>query len=180
MKNGFSDPKNEEKFYDCLDEWERVNPQFLPDHENAQEIYHQLLAGKITPVKISEAVFLEKNKRLNFKFFALTGAIAASVLVAAAFLFRTSLMYACYESGAGQTSTFFLSDSTQVTLNANSCLKVPRFGFGKNEREVDLEGGGGVQSDTQKQQPTVQGFVGIRLSDRSPWNRIYRFFKGAG
>jgi ferric-dicitrate binding protein FerR (iron transport regulator) len=140
IEEWLADPKNEEKFYCSLDEWERVNPQFSPEHENAQEIYHQLLAGKITPIRNSEVVFSERSKGMNFKVLALAGAIAASVLVVTAFLFRTSLMYQCYKSGAGQTSTFFLSDSTQVTLNANSCLKVPRFGFGKNEREVDLEG----------------------------------------
>ena len=40
----------------------------------------------------------------------------------------------------GETKTLILSDSTRVVLNANSSLRVPRFGFGQETREVLLSG----------------------------------------
>ena len=45
-----------------------------------------------------------------------------------------------YKTAFGETRTVTLTDGSQVTLNANSSLRVPRFGFGKRTRDVTLLG----------------------------------------
>lgn len=61
--------------------------------------------------------------------------VAATVLLVlgSGWLFRDSLRYQRHSTGYGQTQTLRLADGTQVTLNANSTLRVPR-----SQTEIDI------------------------------------------
>lgn len=131
---------NEEMFYSCVDEWERLHPQFSPERQTAQQKYELILEGEsISNVKCK--VLLEKDVSRKFLGSAnLWFAAAVSLLFLITFVFRERIIFEIYTPPLGQTSSFFLADGTQVVLNSNSTLKVPRFGFGSDAREVQLFG----------------------------------------
>jgi len=131
---------NEEMFYSCVHEWERLHPQFSPDRQAAQKNYELLLEGN-GEYAVKYSSISDKVAARNF--FAKASVWCAAVvalLLLTTFIFREHVFFKIYRSPLGQTSGFFLTDSTQVTLNLNSTLKVPRFGFGNDLRQVQLQG----------------------------------------
>ncbi|MBD2752395.1 FecR family protein [Spirosoma validum] len=137
-----ADEANQETYYQYLDEWESQRPQYPVDAEKALASFQSVLDNSErvdTPVKTLKTI------RPGWAFNWRGWSIAASILLVAllgGFLFRSKLLYKSYETAYGQTATYRLSDGTSVILNANSTLRVPRFGFGNNTREVFLEGEG--------------------------------------
>ena len=133
--------ENEEKFYGCLDEWERIHPQFSPNQDKAQRDFQRLLDGETLPTRQLEALS-GSERRLFGRRTAWVAAItvAASALFILSYAFRADLLHKTYSSKSAETCSFQLTDGTDVTLNANSTLTVPRFGFGSDVREVTLEG----------------------------------------
>jgi transmembrane sensor len=139
-----SRPENTETFYEWLLQYETLSPQFLPDQEKAIESLLQRIHEHVETdgdyAETPGAVYVHKRtypiKRLLF--------MAASVLltVGAVWWFRDPLIYRTYQTGYGQTTDIFLEDGSKVTLNANSSLRVPRFGFSSDAREVFLVGEG--------------------------------------
>ena len=131
---------NEEMFYSCVHEWERLHPQFSPDRQAAQKNYELLLEGQVESAA-KHPGFVEK--KITWKFYgrgSLWFAAAVSLLLLTTFVLRGQVFFKIYTSPLGKTSGFYLTDSTQVTLNSNSTLKVPRFGFGNEVRQVELQG----------------------------------------
>ncbi len=70
--------------------------------------------------------------------------VAASILLVGGcgWWFREPIQYKTYQTGYGQTTDLYLEDGSRVALNANSILKIPRFGFNSEVREVFLKGEG--------------------------------------
>jgi len=70
--------------------------------------------------------------------------IAASILLigSCGWIFREPIQYKTYQTGYGQTTNIYLEDGSRVALNANSILKIPRFGFDSKVRNVMLTGEG--------------------------------------
>ncbi len=149
-----------ELFHQWLLEWEMQSPQYLPDSEAA---YCALLeridfqqtgtpeTGKVSPKRLRLAW-------LNWR-------IAATVTVLlslSAWLLREPILYKTYETEYGQTSSFVLNDGSRVTLNANSMLSVPRFGFDTGIREVRLKG---EAEFSVRHTPTHQRFV-VKTSEQ--------------
>lgn len=138
-------PQNREQFYKWLHEWEMSNLQFSPDvemrlNEHWSRIHHHSTHSERDFVEISEGEIIGRivQKRNNVRW----------RIVAAVFIFMTSflffkkdhLLYKTYRTGFNETISLVLSDGSQVVLNSNSLLQVPRYGFGKDTREVMLEG----------------------------------------
>lgn len=136
------DSTNEAFFFQCLDEWESQHPQYIPDGTAALA---RFVAMPEAPV--SDADFSGQNRETAHPITrsrrSWVWAIAASValLLSSGFLFQKNMFYKSYRTGYTQTESFYLSDSTLVSLNANSTLWVPRWGFA-DKREVLLEGEG--------------------------------------
>lgn len=137
-----ADEANQETYYQYLDEWESQRPQYPIDADKALTSFQAILDNSSqtdTPVKPL------KTTRSDWAFTWRSLSVAASILLVTllgGFLFRSQLLYKSYQTAYGQTATYRLSDGTSVILNANSTLRVPRFGFGDNTREVFLEGEG--------------------------------------
>ena len=132
------DPGHEELYYQYLDEWESGNPQFLPDVGEAVKNYQYLLEGE-SIAKLDPEKQMTHAPRISFrKWF--PAMVAASLIVLVAFVFKKDLMYQTLRSERGHSKNYKLPDGTQVLLNANSALSIPRFGFGDESREVLLEG----------------------------------------
>ncbi|RYF46971.1 MAG: DUF4974 domain-containing protein, partial [Cytophagaceae bacterium] len=66
------------------------------------------------------------------------------------------LRYQTIETAFGETRRLTLSDGSQVTLNAHSTLRIPRFGFGNKTRTVWLTGEGAFSISHT---PTHQRFI---------------------
>jgi transmembrane sensor len=137
-----ADEANQETYFQYLDEWESQRPQFALDADKAMASFEQVLLNTHPPapqpkiVKQIQTSWLSDWRGWH---------VAASVLLLSllgGWLFRSQLLYKSYQTAYGQTATFQLSDGTSVSLNANSMLRVPRFGFGSDTRDVFLEGEG--------------------------------------
>lgn len=133
LKEWLKLPENENHFFEVLYHWEQQHPQFTPDVEKALAAHFDRM--NITRCAADEQVLVRKLVWSRW-------AVAASMvlLIVLGWLNQDLIKYQTYQTDFGQTQTFQLSDGSLVTLNANSSLRVPRFGFGQRTREVFLQG----------------------------------------
>jgi transmembrane sensor len=134
--------ENSETFYEWLLEYETQFPQFVPDQEKAiQSLLEKVDAEQHEDYTQSAGILYTHPGTYSIRRILF---IAASVLfiVSAGWWFRDPILYKTYQTGYGQTTDIFLEDGSKVALNANSTLKIPRFGFSAEAREVFLSGEG--------------------------------------
>ncbi|TAG49514.1 MAG: iron dicitrate transport regulator FecR, partial [Runella slithyformis] len=130
--------ENTELYFKWLEEWERETPQFLPDNEQA----YQAFLSKTSLATHENKLIAEKQitskshfgKSLWFKF------VASIVFFIGFWLLKDQILFKEYKTSFGEIKNITLPDESTVILNANSSLRVSRFGFGKNTREVFLQG----------------------------------------
>ncbi len=131
------DVAHQEVFYEALHQWEKANPQMLPDPETDWQDIQARLDENPEPAR--ETLPLRppgNNRRLRQYWW-----IAASVvLLLAGWRQREQILYKHYSSGYGETRSFVLSDGSRVTLNADSRLMYPRFARLYPHREAMLWG----------------------------------------
>jgi len=133
-------PENAELYFKWLEEWERETPQFLPDMEKA----YQGFLSKTASINEEKKLTVEKqigSKRSFISSFWFR--CAASVVLFAGlglWFLQDKIRFEEHTTSFGEVKNITLSDGSTVILNANSSLKVPRFGFGKSTREVFLQG----------------------------------------
>ena len=132
---------NQETFYKWLAEWEHRYPSYLTQMDEPLDRYlkHMDQSSPITGFKMPENHFEGKtnNKRT------MSWLLAASVsllLLFTVWINRKHIQYESYTTGFGETRSFLLSDGSRITLNSNSVLQVPRYGFGRESRDVFLQG----------------------------------------
>ncbi len=133
---------NEELYYSWLEEHETMHPEYAADLERAITRYHNFLKRNKNGASNETPENTPGKDETTWRRFLFT-AVAASISLVMLFLgLRSSQVwkYRTLSTGYGQTRTFHLSDGSSVTLNANSALKIPRWGFGKTNRSVFLEG----------------------------------------
>lgn len=140
IEEWLADADNEAFFYQCLDEWESQHPQYLPETDRALEQFSSLLNKPDTAPTAESAV---TTAPVRFRQRWLRWSVAASVLLLVStglYIFQKNIRYQIYQTGNAQTESFQLADGTRITLNANSTLYVPRWGFDGTQRAVLLEG----------------------------------------
>ncbi|WP_428667343.1 FecR family protein [Runella sp.] len=132
------DSENRELFYNYLAMWESEHPQYVADPQAALEAHRSRMAQRDEEGgdEEEEPVFVER--RLSSRF--LAAASIVFLMLIGGWVFRENLLYKTHKTAYGQTQTVKLEDGSQVVLNANSSLKVSRFGFGSHTREVYLTG----------------------------------------
>lgn len=138
VEEGLGQPENEYYFYQCLHEWESTFPQYRPDLDTSLSAYENFISHTPSrPVPVVEPV------RSVFSLFNLRGLAATVVLLILAgitwWVGRDYWLYQTYTTQGGETKNLILADNSQVTLSANSSLKVPRSLVGE-KREVWLRG----------------------------------------
>lgn len=141
IREWLDNPVNRELYFQWMEEWETENPQFTP---NVDQAYERSLGAvrdsapvpvpAVAPTATVPTMFRRKLPALRWV------AAAVATLLLGAYLLSDSWLYTRYETGYGEVSMVILPDSSRVTLNANSILTVPRFGFGSGTREVMLKG----------------------------------------
>lgn len=141
--------ENQELYFEWLAEWQSQSPQFLPDGQERYEAYVRFMRenrhiGPPNAALPSEnegqhSGTAAKSTRIGRRPWLMA---AASVLMMGmtAWFGRERILYKTYATGFGETRSVQLSDGTGVILNANTSLRVPRFGFGEDTREVRLNG----------------------------------------
>jgi transmembrane sensor len=138
-------PENEEFFFACLEEWENRYPQHQPDAETALERYKNFMLKthfRAREPKTTEAG--QGNYNFSRKYVQWYRPAAAAVLcfLIAGLWKSEHFRYKSYSTQFGETKTILLADQSQVVLNAQSTLKVPRDMFASLAREVWLTGEG--------------------------------------
>ncbi len=140
VEEWLAESQNIELYFKWLEEWEKENPQFLPDTDQAYQTFLSKTNLQVTENKLNTA------KNINQKHFIIRKlwvGIAASLVLLLASLgvfFKDQILYKEYQTAFGEVQNITLPDKSTVVLNANSSLKVPRFGFGTETREVFLQG----------------------------------------
>jgi len=135
---------NEERYYQWLEEWENNNLEYLPQSDVLIQRYLDYMHTQAVELPISDPIE-RAEPRVSFRRFSAYWYAAAAILVlvgASLWIFRTDLAYQTYQTQYGEVKSWKLSDGSKVTLNANSTLKVPRWGFGQHNRKVHLQGEG--------------------------------------
>lgn len=130
------DRQNRELFYGYLALWEREHPQYVADPEVAMDRHRARMAQQNENEVETEEFVVER--RISSRF--MMAASIAFLVLLGGWVFRENILYKTHSTAYGQTRTLKLEDGSQVVLNANSSLKVPRFGFGHRTREVYLTG----------------------------------------
>ena len=133
------DEANREAFYRALHEWEKENPQFLPDATGDFQRLQLRMEHENRSEEAPETTEPEIRVRRLFPRYRLAAASVA-LLALLGWWQRETLLYRTYSTAFGQVQTIYLPDSSRVTLNANSTLKVPRFSTFNAIREVELAG----------------------------------------
>lgn len=134
IEEWLSETGNEEWFYRYLDEWESQHPQFRPDSEKALEHWESVVSYPDWPTESMEP------RRKKSRFWWPVAASIALLLGVATLLFQKQIRHQSYHTAYGETKSVRLTEGTLVTLNSNSTLWVPRWGFNTGTRQVLLEG----------------------------------------
>jgi ferric-dicitrate binding protein FerR (iron transport regulator) len=117
--------------------------QFTPNEEKANAQFRKFLNAE-TFERPGHRQPLSK-RTISSTFYFRYASIAASILLlvsVAVYLFSDNLFYDTYATSYGMTKNILLEDGSEVTLNANSVLKVPKNLLASESREVWLEGEG--------------------------------------
>jgi transmembrane sensor len=140
IKEWLLSPENVETYFEWIQEWETNQPQFLPDPGNAFSKFSQRVLEKETetPTLTDHAVAQSRVPRFLYKLKWV--AMVVFLLSVSGYQLRDSILYKVYTTAYGQTKTITLADNSLVSLNANSNLRVPRWGFGGVTRNVVLDG----------------------------------------
>lgn len=136
------DEQNRESFFECLAAWEAQNSQFTPDvHEALKRHEQRMIHQPVRPINPAPVIETDVRSLASSPWFRwFIAATIVGALLFAGVQYNDYLFYTTYQTHFGETRTLTLSDGSRVTLNANSTLQVPRFGFGQKTRNVLLAG----------------------------------------
>lgn len=136
-------PEHEILYYQYLDDWESQNPQYFPDHQDGWNKFQAVLQTSTQPEQEFSSTknnAVKSSTVRSLRKFWYVAASLAIVMTASLFFFQKPLLYRIYQTPYAQTQQVTLADGTQVTLNANSSLYVPRWGKFEKNRTVMLDG----------------------------------------
>jgi transmembrane sensor len=143
IKQWLQQEGNEEIFYYHLSKWESRRLQFQPDVEKAELRYKQFLNNdSIVEPSFTKVESVDRDPSFNWYKLAGVAASLLIVVIVGYFLTRDFFRYTTYATNYGVKQNILLDDGTEVTLNANSTLKVPKDLASAGMREVWLEGEG--------------------------------------
>lgn len=132
----------QEIFYRWLAEWEHKYPSYIPkiDEPLSQYLHHMDQTSLVTDWPVKENQFARRKLLGSNIKFLLVAASVSALLIFTGWFYRKPVLYESFKTDFGETRSFLLTDGSRVTLNSNSILQVPRFGFGKDSRDVLLQG----------------------------------------
>ncbi|KAB7727613.1 DUF4974 domain-containing protein [Rudanella paleaurantiibacter] len=130
------DPANQEIFYAQLQRREQQQPQLVVDDTEAYARFVTQLAQTAeaqpaTPVRV---------RRWPRLFMGVAASLGLAGLAGLLTLTEPYWNTRTIATEYGEIRSVVLPDGSRVTLNANSALQLPRFGFGRSTRQVSLRG----------------------------------------
>jgi transmembrane sensor len=132
--------ENTELYFKWLEEWEKETPQFLPDGEQAYQTFLSKTDMALDEGKLAAGKQIASRRGSIKTFWFRFAASIAIILGVGLWLSKEQILFKEYKTSFGEIKNITLPDESTVILNANSLLRVPRFGFGKSTREVFLQG----------------------------------------
>lgn len=157
---------NHEQYYQWLHEWELTNLQATTSWQEAF-LRTQAQVNQTTPTT-SPFVAIASNRSWwsGYGQKMVAAVLLLTLLGATLFGLKGHILYKTIQVGYGQTQQVKLSDGSVVTLNANTLLRYPRFGFGRGTRTVYLTGEAAfnVQHTPQHQRFVVNTPKGIQVT----------------
>ena len=139
IKEWLTEKENEDIFYYNLAQWESKRPQYEANRALSLENYKAFMAGEKYPFYSQQPVKRGFWFFNNLRFLS----IAASVILVlgiSIYLSKDYFLYDTYSTGNGNLQTVGLADGSQVILNANSKIKIPKNLRDSDLREVWLQG----------------------------------------
>lgn len=156
---------NHEQYYQWLHEWELTHLQAITSWQEAF-LRTQARVNQATPTT-SPFVAIATNRSWwsGYGPRMVAAILLLTLFGAVLFGLKSSALYKTIQVGYGQTQQVKLSDGSVVTLNANTLLRYPRFGFGDGTRTVYLTGEASfnVQHTPQHQRFIVNTPKGIQV-----------------
>ncbi|MHA4845832.1 FecR family protein [Flavitalea antarctica] len=129
------------------DNWDLISPtdtEKEPGELDAQKMWNdlseKLFDREVPAIGIAEAPVKNIPARATGTRWIAAAACLIFALGFFVYSYRQSILYVSYETRFGEVREFNLGDGSHVVLNANSRLLVPRWGFTKGDRKVELEG----------------------------------------
>lgn len=132
------DPDNHEQYYQWIHDWESSHLQAHSAWEAAfdrtQRKVEQDMPEKEQAGNTLKITWWGNRYRMiaAILIFAIAGALI--------FFTKDLIFYQTISAAFGETKQFTLPDGSKVTLNSNSSLRIPRFGFNQGSRLVELSG----------------------------------------
>jgi transmembrane sensor len=139
IEEWIKDPNNEEFFYQCLHEWETDKPALQANLDSRLEKFKKVINGEVIPKTQIFEIQTPLRRRKGSYHYLLVACILLTI-ISGTFFLKDFFLYKIYETSYGETRTLLLSDGSTVSLNANSKLSVPRWGFFGETRKVSLKG----------------------------------------
>ena len=161
IEEWLSDEINQEQFYAWLVEWENQLPIYQPETEEPlQRFSAYMTSSRETEVNSKVSITEEESpvRSIWSRFQLMAAASILVLLTLTGWVNRDWILYRSYRTAYGETKTINLPDGSAVTLNAHSTLRLPRFDFGNQSREVQLAGEAffSVQHQTDNQKFIVR------------------------
>ena len=133
------DPAREEMLYFQISKRESECPQYLPDVDSKSKDYEEFLKhGK--RLSMGQSHDFEPVHSPSRNYWWMVAASVVLLLSVSLYFSDTSLFYKTYIAEQGRIRTVTLADSSVVTLNANSSIKVRLTLMGAETREVWVDG----------------------------------------
>jgi transmembrane sensor len=118
---------SEEVFYQHLSIWESNHLQFSADTHTALSNFRKFVSdGETLPTRAKTRTLVEKRNTVMYWQYAGIAAAVVLFVVSSLFYFQDYFLYNKFSTEYGMTKNIILEDGTEVTLNANSVLKVPK------------------------------------------------------
>lgn len=136
-----SQSQGKELFFIWLQEWENQNLQYQADVEKGLSRHQLRMSREDRPMAVVENnPSLPERLVLWWPGGSWFAAAMVLIIVSAGWLSRDSIRYQTFSTSFTETKRLQLADGSKVVINANSSLRIPRFGFGEKMREVYLTG----------------------------------------
>jgi transmembrane sensor len=140
---------NQEVYYQYLEDYENSFPQIIADKELAKSAFFEKIS--LASTASSDEIMIDESPEEFYQeplkiwqkgwFKWASAAVLVMGMGLTFYVQQDEILYKNYHTAYGETQIVDLSDGSKVTLNANSTLRLKRFGFESEPvREVFLDG----------------------------------------